>query len=561
MRSTRLALSFALAAMLVACERHAAGAAGAAPAAARTAATRPPAVADASIADVLAWLERGETTSAALVRAYLDRIEAYDRDREGRPGLAAIITVSPDALAQARTLDAERAAGHLRGPLHGVPIVIKDNIATADMPTTQGAVAFAEYRPHRDATVVRRLREAGAIVIAKASLSEFAWTSTSSESGLRGQARNPYDLQRTTTGSSGGTAAAVAAGFAPAGLGTDTSGSIRNPSVHQALVGLRPTHGLVSLAGVTAQVAPMDTVGPMTRTVADAALLLDLMAGTDARDPYTAEADARRPGSYAASLNDTALHGRRIGVVANASYWGEDRDYGSHEQTRRQVVALVRQAVTELERQGATVVEVQLPDRIPGRAWRYVRHWMDASLASEQAAWPQGLAALTPPADRLTVSDYLEDGRAIGDIRDYGEALLAQPEPATADLAADDALRAQGLSLLHALFERHRIDALVTPTDTLTALPLEDLDAHRNGNLSLASGLGLPAVTVPAGFAADGLPAGLQLIGLPYSEAALLAMAYDYEQATRHRRAPASTPALGAGAAPLAGTAAGADPL
>ncbi len=503
-----------------------------------------PGIADASLADLVGMLERGQTRSVTLVQAYLDRIEAYDRDHDGRPGLASILSVNREAVALAATLDAERAAGKLRGPLHGVPIMLKDNIATADLPTTQGAIAFADYRPRHDATVTRRLRDAGAIILGKASLSEFAWTASSSESGLRGQVRNPYDPSRTTTGSSGGTAAAVAAGFAPAGLGTDTAGSIRNPSVHQGLVGLRPTHGLISLAGVTAQVAPMDTVGPMTRTVADTALLLDVIAGSDARDPYTADADAQRPPSYAALLHDTALQGRRIGMVTNGTYWGTGQDYGRHEPSHREVIALVQEAINELKRQGATVVGITLPDRIQGRSWRYERYWMDLSLASEDAVWPDGLAALTPPATVLSVSDYLADGRAIADIRAYADRLRTQADPSPRDLADDDARRAEGLAILQALFEQHDLDALVTPTDTLTALPLDDLHAHRNGNLGLASGLGLPAVTVPAGFAGNGLPAGLQFIGLPYSEASLLALAYDYEQATPHRRPPQGMPEL-----------------
>lgn len=507
------------------------------------------AIADASIADILGWLEQGQTTSSALVAAYVARIETYDKPHDGRPGLASVIAVNPEALALARKLDAERAAGRLRGPLHGVPILIKDNIGTVDMPTTNGSVAFATYRTHQDATVTKRLREAGAIIIAKANLSEFAWTSVNSESSLRGQARNPYDPSRTTTGSSGGSASAVAAGFAPASLGSDTSGSIRNPANHQALVGLRPTHGLVSLAGVTAQVSVMDTVGPMTRTVRDTALLLDVLAGSDPRDAYTAGSDAHRPASYAGALRDDALQGARIGVVTNPRYWGEGKDYGKRAGEHQQVVALVRQAVADLKRQGATVVEIEVPEQLSGRRWQSERYWMDRFLAREPADWPQGLAALTAPADVLSVSDYLKDGRAIESIQSSEQHLLTQKDPDAAALAADDARMAQGRVVLQQLFERNNITALVYPTDAMAAIPLDELGSYHNATLGVAPGLGAPAITVPAGFTREGLPAGLQFMGLPFSEPQLLALAHAYEQATHHRRAPVmAAPARVAGA-------------
>lgn len=532
----RFLLAAALAATLAGCTNPTAPEPGTA---AGDAAKATPDIADASIDDILGWLERGETTSSALVAGYLARIETYDNPHDGQPGLAAVIAVNPDAPALARTLDAERAAGHLRGPLHGVPILIKDNIGTVDMPTTNGSVAFATYRTRQDATVTRRLREAGAIIIAKANLSEFAWTSVSSESSLRGHARNPYDPSRTTTGSSGGSASAVAAGFAPAGLGSDTSGSIRNPANHQALVGLRPTHGLISLAGVTAQVSVMDTVGPMTRTVKDTALLLDVLAGSDPRDAYTTGSDARRPPSYVAALHTDALQGARIGVITNPRYWGEGKDYGKRVDEHQQVVALVRQAITDLERQGATVVEIEVPEQFGGRRWQSERYWMDRFLASEPADLPQGLAALTAPADVLSVSDYLKDGRAIESIQSSEQHLLTQKDPDAAALADDDARMAQGRQTLQALFERHGISALVHPTDAMAAIPLDELGSYHNGTLGVAPGLGAPAITVPAGFTREGLPAGLQFMGLPYSEPQLLALAYAYEQATHRRRAPA----------------------
>lgn len=496
------------------------------------------AIADAGIADILGWLEAGQTTSSALVAAYLSRIERYDNPHDGVPGLASVIAVNPDALALARTLDAERAAGRLRGPLHGVPILIKDNIGTADMPTTNGSIAFATYRTHQDATVTRRLREAGAIIIAKANLSEFAWTSVNSESSLRGEARNPYDPSRTTTGSSGGSASAVAAGFAPASLGSDTSGSIRNPANHQALVGLRPTHGLISLAGVTAQVSVMDTVGPMTRTVRDNALLLDVLAGSDPRDPYTAGSDAHRPASYVRALRDDALRGARIGVVTNPRYWGEGKQYGKRLDEHQQVVALVREAVAELKRQGATVVEIEVPEQFGGRRWQSERYWMDRFLANEAADWPQGLAALTAPVDVLSVSDYLKDGRAIKSIQSSEQHLLTQKTPDAAALAEDDTRMLQARATLQALFERHGISALVYPTDAMAAIPLAELGSYHNATLGVAPGIGAPAITVPAGFTREGLSAGLQFMGLPFSEPQLLSLAHAYEQATHHRRAP-----------------------
>ena len=302
-------------------------------------------VAEKSIPELAADLDRGVVTSHDLVKAYLDRIEAFDH---AGPALNAMIAINPRALADADQLDAERKAGRRRGPLHGIPVVVKDNYDTADLPTTAGSIALLGSRPDRDAFQVRRLRDAGAILIGKTNLHEFARGITTISS-LGGQTRNPYDPTRNPGGSSGGTGAAVAADFAAAGLGTDTCGSIRYPAAHNNLVGLRPTLGLSSRSGIVPLAHSQDVGGPLARTVVDVAIVMDATVGTDADDSVTRDADARRPASYRASLSVDALRGTRIGVLQ--SLFGrepEDLRAGS----------VVQTALAAMAQRGAVLVDV-----------------------------------------------------------------------------------------------------------------------------------------------------------------------------------------------------------
>lgn len=493
-------------------------------------------VVEIGITGSLELMTSGAATSAELTEAYLARIAAYDDE------LNAVIAVNPEALADAAARDAERAAG-IAGPLQGVPIVIKDLIDLDGMATTNGALAFADYLPDDDATVVEKLEAAGAVIIAKTNLSEFAWSGDDSISGIGGEVHNPYDLSRTSGGSSGGTAAAVAASLGAAGLGSDTYGSIRTPSAHQALVGVRPTHGLVSLSGVTPQVEPQDTVGPMALSVADAAILLDVIAGSDPEDHWSANTpDA----DYTAELSTDALVGARILNFTAASFRGGDVA-DELVPARDEMLALQDAAIAELAAQGAEVIDVELTDEqlsaISGRGWYGMAGYLDEYFANNPAAWPAGLAELAEPADALTVADYIADGREIESIANDADWLLSTSPLDAEVLAANDARAASALAAWNALLDGYEADAVVFPTDALPAstAPVSYANAR---NAGLASGLGTPSVTVPVGYTTAGLPAGLEITGRQYSEPTLLGFAYAYEQATSLRVAPSATPAL-----------------
>lgn len=499
-----------------------------------------PAVVDLGITDLLALLESGQTTSVALVQEYLDRMAAYDNAYGDQPGLAAIILANPDALATAATMDAERAAGEIRGPLHGVPILVKDNYATFDMPTTAGSASLKTYQTKLDSTAVERLRAAGAIILAKTNMSEFAWHGTYTLSSERGRTNNAYNQANSASGSSGGTGAAVAASFGPAGLGTDSCGSIVGPSAHESLVGYRPTMGLTSVAGIVPLSIRQDVSGPMTKTVTDAALLLNAIAGYDAADPQTEIAKLQAGTDYVAGLSDTALEGKRIGYV--------QYDYTADEQARpgfAEQIALFDAAVADLKAQGAEIVAV--PDfthafvsgTLKSGGWTDMRSSINTFFATTEASWPEGLAALTEPTDALTFEDVIADGKSSmtqGDI-DYFMAGADIPNPEyDAAVAEQDA----GKVAMDQYFVDHDLDALAMPTSAGSATP----DWAGTTFCDVGANTGIPTVSLPAGFTSTGEAAGLELAAPRSHDAELLAMSYDYEQATLHRVAPSSTPEL-----------------
>jgi amidase len=484
-----------------------------------------PAVVGLGVLDVLGLLTAGRATSVGLVRAYLDRISAYDDAYGDRPGLRSVVTVSPTALGEAARLDAERAAGTTRGALHGVPVLVKDNCATHDMPTSAGSVALATYRTAADATAVRRLREAGAIVLGKTNMSEFGWHGTFTRSSVRGETRNPYDQDLSASGSSGGAAASVAASFAAAGLGTDSCGSILGPSAHQSLVGLRPTAGTVPLDGIVPLSVRQDVVGPMTTTVADAALLASVLTGNT---------------RLVQGLSGTALRGKRIGYFHwdFAAATPDGPRPGTDEVTR-----LVDRAVADLAARGAEVVEVpftrDLVQRLAGGGWLDMRSSIDAFLAATPARWPEGLAELTAPHDRLTFADVVADGRSSLSPETIA-AWLALPDLPNPAHDAAGAAQEAGRRVIDEFFAHHGLDALAMPTSEAPA----SADWAGTSFCDLSANTGIPAISLPAGFTADGRPVGLELAGPRGSDAALLAMAHDYERATRHRRVPGTTPEL-----------------
>ncbi|MCU1407612.1 MAG: putative amidase, partial [Glaciihabitans sp.] len=445
---------------------------------------------------------------------------------------------NPEALATAAERDAERADGDIRGPLHGVPIAVKDNYATFDMPTTAGSASLHTYQTKVDSTAVQRLRDAGAIIIAKTNMAEFAWHGTFTLSSEGGETNNAYNQANSASGSSGGTGAAIAASFAAGGLGTDSCGSIVGPSAHESLVGYRPTMGLTSVAGIVPLSARQDVSGPMTKTVTDAAILMEVLAGYDPADPLTTIANDQDTDDYVEGLSTTALEGKRVGYF----HWEFEEDPERPGLT--ETTDLVDQAVLDLEAQGATIVDVPftrefVTDTLKSGGWIDMRPSIDSFLASTEATWPAGLAALTEPADELTFSDVIADGKSAlaQDDIDYFMSNEDIPNEAyNTAVAEQDA----GKVAMDEFFEEYDLDALAMPTSATSATP----DWAGTTFCDVGANTGVPTVSLPAGFTSTGAAVGLELAAPRSNDAELLAMSYDYEQATLNRVAPSGLPEL-----------------
>ena len=489
-------------------------------------------VVEAGVADLQAAMHSGEITSVSLVKAYLARIEAIDRSG---PRINSIIELNPDALKIAAALDKECETQGRRGPLHGIPVLLKDNIATADkMQTTAGSLALVGVKPPRDAFLVSRLRAAGAVVLGKTNLSEWAnlrsTRSTSGWSARGGLTRNPYALDRNTSGSSSGSAASMAASLAAVAVGTETDGSIISPANVNGLVGLKPTVGLVSRNGVIPLSHSQDTAGPMARTVADAAVLLSAMAGSDARDGATRDADDHA-GDYTRFLNADGLKGARIGVV-RANFGGRD-DLAS---------AVVEDALKVLEAKGAILVD---PVDVPN-VGKYDQTELEVLLYELKADMAAYLAEFAAGSTLKTLKDLIDFNEQHRDreMPFFGQEYFLRAE-AKGGLDSKEYLealannhryaRAEGLDQV---FAAHQLDALVAPSGPPAALT--DFIRGDPGGASFTSPAavaGYPHITVPAGFV-RGLPVGISFVGAAWSEATLIRLAYSYEQATRHRRSP-----------------------
>ena len=493
---------------------------------------------EATIEDIHGAIRGGEITAAELVRGYLARIEAYER---AGPALNAILATDADAaLARAQELDRAFAdAGGLAGPLHGVPVALKDNILTADMPTTFGSVAMDGYRPHEDATVTRRLREAGAIVLAKTTLPDWA-TSWFSYSSLSNETRNPYDPGRDPGGSSAGTGAAVAASLCAVGLGTDCGGSVRVPSSFCNLVGVRSTPGVVPRTGTSYLVLPQDTCGPMARTVADAAMVMDVLAGYDPGDPYSvANAVAGRERPYAAELTPDGLRGSRVGLVTNALGADDNAEMAA-------VNAVVHRAVEAIGGAGAHVVEVEIPDLMD--------HIVATSMYTDRSKHDIDLflSELSDPPVR-TLREVYEAGQYHRDL-DLMDAIIAGPDDPeeNADYLRRFAARHDFTLALLNLIAGNEFDLLAYPSVQVPPPTMEGRGEWTTltfpTNTLIASQTWMPAITVPAGFAEGGVPVGLEFVGKPYDEGTLFRLAFAFEQETGHRRAPASCPELASAA-------------
>ncbi|MDF1501695.1 amidase family protein [Roseisolibacter sp. H3M3-2] len=504
----------------------------AAPAALAAQTPRAPQVVETPVAELRRALAARTLTCRALVEAYQRRIEAYDKRG---PAVNAIVVVAPDALQVADSLDAHLRGGGRPGPLHCVPVIVKDNFETRGLATTAGSLSLAEYVPDRDAFQVRRVREAGAVILAKSNMAEFAFTPFETVSSiLPGYTRNPYALDRVTAGSSGGTAAAVAASFGAVGLGTDTGNSIRGPSSHQALVGIRSTMGLTSRGGVVPLNLGADVAGPMARTVADAVAVFQVVAGYDPADTATTVARDRAIPDYAASLRADGLRGARLGVL-RAAYERPSADSG--------VLAVFARAVADLRRAGATVV-----DTVPMPAVDSLLRTSAGECNRFKEDLEGFLAAASPRAPVRTLDEIVKSRRWHPTIQARLENGLRATAPIARQpgCAAGEARRAAVRTALLAVMDAQKLDAFVYPTWSNPPRLIGDLNTPAGDNSQVFSPLtGWPAVQVPMGYTrGNTLPAGITFFGRAWDEATLFRLAYAYEQATKHRRAPASTPPL-----------------
>jgi amidase len=486
-----------------------------------------------TIADLARKMQSRELSSHALVQAYLDRIAAIDKSG---PEINAVIELNPDALAIADQLDAERNSGKVRGPLHGIPVLIKDNIDTADrMHTTAGSLALADSTASRDATVAASLRAAGAVILGKTNLSEWAnFRSTHSSSGWSGRGgltKNPYALDRNACGSSSGTGAAIAANLAAAGIGTETDGSITCPAATNGLVGIKPTLGLVSRAGIVPIAHSQDTAGPMARSVADAAVLLGAIVGADVRDTLSAEG-AKRHADYTKSLDPNALKGARIGVVRKLAGFSPDVD------------AIFEMNIDALKAAGATLVDpAELPnqgkyDDAELTVLQYeFKHDLDAYLGALPAS-----ANAPKSLKDLIAYDERERAREMSwfdqDLFEKSQARGALSEKAYRDALAK-AKSLAGRNGIDAALRKFHLDALVAPTGgPAWTTDLVNGDHFVGGGSATAPAVaGYPHVTVPAGFV-HGLPIGLSFFAGAWSEPKLIGFAYAFEQATHARKPP-----------------------
>ncbi len=496
------------------------------PAASQSAATFD--VVEATIDGIQAAMRSGGLTCTKLVQSYLDRIAAYD---QSGPKLNAVQNINPLALRQAANVDAKFTTPGEIAPLHCVPVLLKDQIETDFMPTTYGSAMFKTFVPRRNATVVERLQRAGAIILAKTNMGEFAAGGSGSAFG---DCHNAYDPAYFASGSSCGTGIGVAASYGAVGIGEDTGGSVRGPASHESLVGLRPTTPLVSRFGMMPASPTRDTIGPITRTVRDAALVLDAIAGYDPKDPVTAASYRRTPESYTAFLQDNGLRGMRFGVIRQPM----DKDTDTNAADYKEVRAMIDRVAGVLRMRGAEVID---PIEIPN-----LLQLLEAS----------GTGRTNIYETEQSINDYL-DQHPDAPIRTF-KAIATSPlliearrqamiyavghlptEPAfMLQRQTQEALRTQVLKVI----ADNRLDAFIYAT--FDHAPARLPRSTRGNNRLLAPILGYPALAMPGGFSSDGLPLGFEFLGLPFAEGTLFKAAYDYEQSTKIRRPPAVTPAL-----------------
>ncbi len=485
-------------------------------------------VTEASVTDVQSAMASGRVTSVQLVELYLARIAAYEH---AGPELNALIRLNPNARRDAARLDAERKAGNVRGPLHGVPIIIKDNYDTGDMPTSAGSLALANSQPAQDGVVVKKLRDAGAIVLAKSNLHELA-AGITSISSLGGQTRNPYDPTRCPGGSSGGTGAAIAASFATVGWGSDTCGSIRIPSAFGSLFGLRPTIGMVSRSGIVPLSHTQDIGGPLARTMTDLAIALDISVGYDATDSVTRVLQGKPLPQFTAALNKDALRGARIGVLK--PLWVD---------TDAEIADSLRAAIAVMKARGATIIDVPMPE--------YDTLVANTSVLNMETKFDlANYLSTVPNAPVHSLKEIIDKGL-------FDKALEARFRSVDTMPSLDSDARKRTLGRQAALRARVQfvidslqLDALAYPTMRQKPVML-GAEPQLGSTCQLGAQSGLPSIAMPAGFMAEGLPVSIELLGKAFTDVRLVSLAYAFEQAGARRLPPSTTPALIAGKAPV----------
>jgi|UniRef100_UPI00404B7101 amidase len=494
---------------------------------------------EATIDQLQQAMAAGEVTAEALTQAYLDRIAAID---QAGPKLNAVIELNPDALAIARASDRERATGKTRGPMHGIPVLVKDNLDSADrMHTTAGSLALMNSKPMADSTVVAQLRQAGAVILGKTNLSEWANLrsshSISGWSGRGGQTRNPHALDRNTSGSSSGTGAAVSANLCVVGIGTETDGSIVSPSAVCGIVGMKPTVGLVSRAGIIPISSSQDTAGPMARTVRDAAHLLSVIAGTDPRDGATiSDRPDNLPTDYTIGLEQPALKGARLGVLRDV--------FGSYPK----LDVVLEEALTVLRSAGAEIIDrVSMPSMMEmGTAE------LEVMLYEYKVGLNAYFASLGPDAPVKSLAELIEFNRVNKDkeLQYFGQEYLEQAEakgPLTEQAYLDARTKCRQFSRTEGIDQalaEHQLDALVMITNGPAWIidPING-DSYTGGSSSWAAVSGYPSITVPAGNV-SGLPIGISIVGPAWSEARLLQLAADFERHNVPRLLPRFRPTI-----------------
>ena len=488
---------------------------------------------EATIADVHTALRTGKLNCVDIVEGYRRRIETYDKPT----GLNAVIFLNPNAIARARELDAQSAAGGDTGSLHCIPVLLKDNFDTGDMPTSGGSIALKESVPPDDAFMVRRLREAGAVIIAKTNMAEWAFSPRQTISSSYGRTANAYDLDRVPAGSSGGTASATAASFGVIGMGSDTGNSIRGPSSHLALVGIRSTIGLTSRDGVIPLLFDRDIAGPMMRNVTDTAKVFNVVAGYDAADPYTEAGRDRVEPDYTAFLDADALRGRKIGVL-RALVDTDDAD--------AEIKRIFSQALVDLEAAGAAIED---PFEIP-ELDRYIDMDSCNRFRYDMHVYLASLGDKAPIRDVMEVRETGQyDPHAEGGLEYFGDAPPdvhpKDREPPCPDFADNEDRQAFLAAVVDAM-DAAGVDAMVFPSWTSPPAHIDRGREEYFGDNSqlIVPDTGLPAITVPMGYTRGKLPAGLQIVGRPYAEGLLFGLAYAYEQRTGHRAPPEGFPEL-----------------